>query len=913
LTTIHTVASIGSDGTARIFAENFDDGSFDNCGIRYMKVRKKTDSCGSEAGDYIYNDQFYNDYVDFCCAEVGDTVRVQFLVEDIHDNVNVVWVEVTLNDKLFPVVVAPIDLTVSCNHGFYFDDLSSFGEVVLNDEPRKPIIINDGFNNGTVGLDGYAVDNCFVEVEEVVEMDLDCGKGTITRTFIATDNNGMTDQDVQVITVADADPFTEDQIIWPGKITIEGCTNVNIDTSETGYPTYIDKNCAKLAAEYTDKVFQFADGACLAIHREWEVLDWCQYDPQTGIGLWNYIQVIYVENNTDPIFSEAYQDTTVCIYGECEGLVELEVDATDDCTEDLFYKWRVDFDLDGFYDDEGLGNKISEIWEPGRYQVYWSVEDLCGNVAIEKYFVTVQDCKPPTPYCYSGLATAIMPQGGEVQLWASDYDIGSFDNCTDTSSLKVSFSKDTSDTFLTVTCEMMSGGVSQLIPLKVWVTDEAGNQDFCSVEVRVNDNFDTCPDSEIGYIDVDGEVVSYQNALKLEDVEMRLEAVTDFQMMEFTDNDGAYAFQDVPAGNSFRIRASLDDEHRQGVTTLDIILIQKHILGLQYLDDPYKLIAADVSNSGSISGLDLIQIRKLILGLNKTFPKNSSWRFVDASYEFPDPSKPWGFQETVDFDIPNSDINDADLIAVKIGDVNNSYQGSQKGNLSHRSSSYPLEIDDYDFKTGEHVDVTIRVEEGADIEGFQMSLDYDPDKLRFMSMGKCGIELREKHWQLDEVEGRIYISYDKIAGLGLDLGQCFQNIKFQALGEGQLSDGIKLNKGAILPEIYLKSGEVRFLDLRFSDEHRSQESDPAAFVLKQNKPNPFLDLTRIDFVLPSDEEVEFTVFDLSGRKIISQQGEYSRGRHQLLIRKQDLPKSGVYYYQVRAGNYEETKRLVFIH
>lgn len=61
----------------------------------------------------------------------------------------------------------------------------------------------------------------------------------------------------------------------------------------------------------------------------------------------------------------------------------------------------------------------------------------------------------------------------------------------------------------------------------------------------------------------------------------------------------------------------------EGVTTMDIILIQKHILGIKSLDSPYKIIAADVNNSQSITASDIAEIRKLILGVIESFPKTS--------------------------------------------------------------------------------------------------------------------------------------------------------------------------------------------------------------------------------------------------------------------------------------------------
>ena len=56
-----------------------------------------------------------------------------------------------------------------------------------------------------------------------------------------------------------------------------------------------------------------------------------------------------------------------------------------------------------------------------------------------------------------------------------------------------------------------------------------------------------------------------------------------------------------------------------GVSTLDLVHIQRHILGIQSLNDPYNAIAADADNNGKISASDLTVIRKAILGISSSF------------------------------------------------------------------------------------------------------------------------------------------------------------------------------------------------------------------------------------------------------------------------------------------------------
>src|SRR5690606_5391092 len=96
----------------------------------------------------------------------------------------------------------------------------------------------------------------------------------------------------------------------------------------------------------------------------------------------------------------------------------------------------------------------------------------------------------------------------------------------------------------------------------------------------------------------------------------------------------------MPHGGAYEVRPYLNREHKKGVSTLDLISLQKHLLGLKELDDPYKFIAADANRSNSLSAMDIVTLRRMILGITDTFMNNTSWRFVDAAYVFADPSNP---------------------------------------------------------------------------------------------------------------------------------------------------------------------------------------------------------------------------------------------------------------------------------
>lgn len=141
-----------------------------------------------------------------------------------------------------------------------------------------------------------------------------------------------------------------------------------------------------------------------------------------------------------------------------------------------------------------------------------------------------------------------------------------------------------------------------------------------------------------------------------------------------TNASGYYAFNNLTPGGSYTVTPEKDVFHLNGVSVADAILLSKHILGLQPLGSPYKMIAGDVNNDKKLTTIDLIHLRKLILAIDTAFVANTSWRFVWAGYDFPVPTNPW-FEPFIEGGGPDFDFEEdtqIDFVAIKIGDVNGS-------------------------------------------------------------------------------------------------------------------------------------------------------------------------------------------------------------------------------------------------
>jgi hypothetical protein len=80
--------------------------------------------------------------------------------------------------------------------------------------------------------------------------------------------------------------------------------------------------------------------------------------------------------------------------------------------------------------------------------------------------------------------------------------------------------------------------------------------------------------------------------------------------------------------------------------------------------------------------------------------------------------------------------------------------------------------------------------------------------------------------------------------------------------------------------------------------------------LMQNRPNPFVDVTQIDFSLPQAGPVSLRVFDLAGRLVQEIHGEYPAGANSALLDMSGTSAFGVLHYELQTPFGVMTKKMV---
>ena len=874
----YTVVSLEDAGWADLYATSVDDGSFDNCEIDRLEIKRFSTPCG------FPSDLQFGEKVNFCCEDVdAGYIQVAMRAYDKAGNFNDCIVNVNVQDKINPTIECPDNITINCETDYTNTDITGYPE---------------------------AFDNCSVEITYTDNANLnDCGLGTVVRTWRATDAQGRFAQCIQIITVADFDPFNESDIVWPGDLEINDCSKDNA-TPEilNSFPQLSNTDCANIAVSYDDDIFYNVPDYCIKVLRHWKVIDWCSYDPQDPV-YYEYTQKIAIYNTIAPVF-ETCQDVEILSEdGACEETITLEVNATDDCTPSALikYTYSIDEDNDGIVDFTGITNSITLTLSSGTHKVTWTAEDKCGNITTCTKFVNIIDNKPPTPICI-GQVTWVLDEDGFAEIWASDFNLKSEDSCDDEEELTYSFNEAGNMPAMTFTCADVPNGIAEEIPLRMYVFDTDGNFEYCEVSLILQDSdlTNACDDMEnAGRIA--GHIYTETNeGIESIDVELMDMSISEAEMGE-THEAGDYLFEEVPYYNGYTIEPYKNDDVTNGVSTLDLVLIQRHILGLAELDSPYKLIAADVNASDNLTSTDLLDLRKVILGIHSEFSSNTSWRFMPSSFEIEDPEHPYDFPEKVLISEMYLSDENIDFTAIKIGDVNNSANVSNGEKSSTRSASKLLKWDNQPLTVGEQIEIPVYANELNNLTGLQLAIGTDQSKavIRGITSGALQIDASMTNMK----NNAIALSWFNATPIEVNTNEVLFYVQVEVIATDMLENVLHIDPKAMDAEVYDAELATFGLDIEIGEgvyEHQKT-------VLYQNTPNPFKGMTTIAFELEDKQDATLTIYDVSGKQLYTMTREFNRGYNELTIDTESMDtQSGVLFYQLQSGNFIQSKKMMII-
>lgn len=667
----------------------------------------------------------------------------------------------------------------------------------------------------------------------------------------------------------------------------------------------------------------------------------------TSVGYWQYTQVIRVFDTIPPdVFFVA--PTPFCSTNDtCTAQVNIPFVINEACSTGNMVTTQITVDLNANGTSDGtltsLGGTLSGVYPnydiagifpKGKHIFEIKVQDGCGNSATKKINFEVVDCKAPTPTCASSLTVDLQPVSpvrdvngdgaedrGSVVVKAINFITIPVTDCS--GSVRYSINRagevpNINRDSLIFTCAELGTPVfveiyawdNAVNPYAVQPGGAVGGRNYsrCEAFVMVKDDvLRACAPPKSGLIS--GEIRT-EDGDPVESVKVSLSGQA--SALTRTAVNGKYSFTQLDEGYDYTIAPMFDTSHVNGVSTIDLILITKHILGVQLLDSPYKMIAADVNNSKSISTLDLIQMRKLILGIDIVFLSNTSWRFVNASYRFPVQNNPWfeQFPEVYSFNDLVGTFTNANFVAVKIGDVNLNAVTTNQAAIEPRSIESPFEfnVKEQEIRAGETYEVAFDAAISG-IQGYQMTLQFDAERLELIDIIH-GRTKEENFGKQLTAQGILTSSWHELKGNPLvseEKSTRLFTLFFKAKANGKLSSLLQINSRITPAEAYNLQDEIKPVNLHFYQE----ESQKQPFELYQNIPNPFTDFTTIGFFLPASSSATLKILDANGKILKTVQQDFEAGYQQIEVDKRNLS-PGVLYYQFETAQYFAARKMILL-
>lgn len=643
--------TLNSSGNANISASLFDYGSFDNCCLNSVLVKRIGSGLPFETS------------LSFDCSDIAESpISIDLYVDDCNGNSNNCQFVLNVFDEAAPTVLGPDNMEIDCvsfysNYQLILDSILS----ISNPSEDAFSFLNDSF--------GVAVfsDNCSIQLDHDVSYTLDdCGNGQIRRFWAAKDQGELDattyTQFIDVNHVADWNvQFPED---WEG-VAEFGCT----DFQTFGEPLFEGLDCEQFSVSFEDVLFTDEPNSCYRILRKWTVINNCTFHPDfsqdlgvdigdrkfnvTGTNFKTYLQSIKILNtviSTDSFLS----DTSYVLMGmDCDATLVMPLPKDINC--DLLSVNIESTDLSPY---PSIGGQVYFDVPPGIYTAKYIIEDLCGNQKEEIITIEMLDGLAPSLMCpeehivYS--EATLSGAAWEQSFSMDDLSVLSNDNC---GFVELKFLDENGQKVdeLGLNCNLLGHQWIDIVAM-----DSNGNESSCTMKLLIKDDENVCEDN----LFLSGEVQTV-GGQGMNNVDLYIEGYGN----TVTYSTGDYVFAGLDPQDQLFIEPSYKGlDPLNGISTLDIVMISKHVLSIDVFDDLESYIAADVNFSNSVSTLDIVKLQRLILGIDSELEGGQSWRFVDSDYVF-DPADIWGFEEYILLDSIEEN-RDVSFTGIKIGDVN---------------------------------------------------------------------------------------------------------------------------------------------------------------------------------------------------------------------------------------------------
>lgn len=542
-------------------------------------------------------------------------------------------------------------------------------------------------------------------------------------------------------------------------------------------------------------------------------------------------------------------------------------------------EFSMDYSLNGATAESGQLTLDSMEFNVGSTTVNWEITGNCVNLSCG-FEVTVTDHITPDIDC--PMDTSLELSAGMDSIFINLAEAEAEDNCG------IDFIENNYNSGGADASDYYFPGVTAVT---FTATDIHGNSTQCLTTIEI------LLDGGISLFTISGNVQTFTGEM-LSDVSLGVSgSIQDTFIV-----NSPYSLNFIE-GSNITLTPLKEDSWLHGLSTFDLALIQRHIIHLEQLPNPYAIIAADANKDGKINALDLVLLQNIILGNISDINGDKPWSFIEASYDFIDPENPLNetWPEEISFSELDTNYSDQSWVAIKLGDVNGSWEnGSSRIILP----DFPLywisesngEKDNY---------VSVIAGKSTSLSAFQLELKFEANLINTKSLDFSNSVLPgfQDDWYHFTEDGKVRIIWYHPESININEGDLLFKLAYSSFEDEQKSI-LKMSSGKMQSLIFGPGGAAERLIIK-----KITTNENSTFTLYQNHPNPFNDQTTISWRLPAAMEVNIEVRDALGRLLHTEVTEGERGLNTRVLRSDNWP-SGVLFYRVSADGWSATKGMI---
>ena len=380
---------------------------------------------------------------------------------------------------------------------------------------------------------------------------------------------------------------------------------------------------------------------------------------------------------------------------------------------------------------------------------------------------------------------------------------------------------------------------------------------------------------------------------------------------EMFSDDYSFGCLSHSVNNTIKVTKNFEGTKTNGVTALDIALVQSHILQKNLFNSPYKIIAADVNGDGTVSVLDIVYIKRLILGIDTSFTKTSTgakrlWVFVDSSYKYPDTTKPFPIKDSIICTGTNLNNTHQTFIGCKLGDVNWDWNPAVSKPQFNTNNVVELYYSSDIIQLLDKVIIPIKVKNFKEMLGMQFTISFNATVLQWQGIGNnpLGIETGTNHAN-DGSVSFLWVDTKNVIKT-LEDGSVLVELVFNKVGNC-INQQLDLNSSVTTIAAYDKDDNFHNIVMNPS------LITIADFVSESWKvvPNPTVSgMIRIQMHLKESKSILFKLIDVTGKVLFVHRNEGVKGDNTLILKSASQIPNGIYFIQALGVEGDKVKKII---